>query len=274
MNDEIHDSYSLVADLYDHIPPYQSRRLLTFDHHFDFLSAYEGGLQNHAADSYRAICDLGVFDNAKSVLSIGIGAGNVECLGAKDYGYRLNYIEPSPPMRRALQEKIRTLGIESLIGEGHHCAFEDFVPVDTYDLVLSLDSWYRIGTDKEMLAKALRLRSKGGKLLIQGLTRDKQVYWILDDFRNLIAAEELSQWAKQAAFDHEYFTSTHRIPIERLIIDDEFTDTYRSYVAFVYGKRWADLSAAEIYKAENALIDLDRGGFIEKHFGYLLFTDV
>jgi SAM-dependent methyltransferase len=254
--------------------PMMPKGLLTFDHHVDFLNAYESGLQNHIADSYRSISDLGVFDNAKSVLSIGIGAGNLECLGAKEHGYRLSYIEPSPPMRKKLQENIRAHGIESLIGDEYHCLFEDFEPVDAYDLILSLDSWYRIGADKEMLEKALNLRSKGGKLLIQGLTRDKQIYWMLDDFRGLISSDELSQWATQNGFRHEYFTSTYRIPIENLIIDGELTDAYRNYAAFVYGKRWAELSAAEIDKARKVVIDLEKDGGIEKYFGHLLFTDV
>ena len=178
-----------------------------FHPHRGFLDAYDVQILNHADHLEPILRDRGILDRVSTVFSIGIGAGHLECQLARELGFSLAYVERSPPMIEAIRQNIAGYGISRQISAEYTCEFEA-IPTDaTYDLILSLDSWYLIGRNRESLQKALALRATGGRLLIQLMTSHKQLYWELDQVRGLMASQELSsaetEAAVQAVFDLE-----------------------------------------------------------------------
>ena len=63
-------------------------------------------------------------------------------------------------MIEAIRQNIAGYGISRQISAEYTCEFEA-IPTDaTYDLILSLDSWYLIGRNRENLQKALARSSQ------------------------------------------------------------------------------------------------------------------
>ena len=240
--------------------------------HRGFLASYETGILNHVDNLEPVFNDHGILDRVTTCLSIGIGAGNLECQLVQKHGMRLSYVEPSDLMADAIHETIARHGIAANIDEEIFSTFEEASFKKSYDLILSLDSWYRIGCNRQSFEKALRLRAPHGRLLVQLLTREKQIYWALDESRNLIAAEELSSWALSEGFEHEYIEQMHKTPCSRLISDvSQPTKGFEEFVSFAVGQHWQDLNEIERRKAIRAVHDLEQDGCIETYYGFMLF---
>ena len=76
-----------------------------------------------------------------------------------------------------------------------------------------------IDVDRGALEKALCLRATGGKLLIQLMNQDRQLYWQLDQVRGLLSSNNLHAWASDLGFEHHYFEHSHWVPLPQLVVD-------------------------------------------------------
>ena len=239
--------------------------------HEEFLASYETTILNHAEYLEPLLRDRGIFRDVSTVLSIGIGAGHLECQLVRKSGIALSYVERSQPMIEAIRRNMERYGLSQNVVEAFEGSFEDAPIEHTYDLVLSLDSWYHIGRHKTALEKALSLRAPGGRLLIQLMNQDRQLYWVLDQVRGLMSSNDLSAWALEQGFEHGYFEHSHWVPVSRLAVDGRPTDGFKHFVAFAKGQAWDELSDAERDEAVDAVHTLQRDGALETRHGYLLF---
>jgi SAM-dependent methyltransferase len=239
--------------------------------HESFLASYEAGILNHADRLGPILRDLCSIKNPSTVLSIGIGAGFTECMLARDNDWLMSYVEPSALMRDAVRRTIDRFNIRSHIADEFPCTFEEMHTVKRYDLIIALDSWYRIGCRQTALQKALDLRSAGGTLIIQLLTRRHQLYWMLDQANDLIAAEELSRWATEQGFTHSCRESIHKVAVTDLIVRDTATHAYQHFVSFAKRRNWDDIGDDEKAQAIAAVRSLEHDGFISTNYGYLIF---
>ena len=244
---------------------------MAYNAHNGFLASYETGILNHAEHLEPLFREREILRGVSTMLSIGIGAGNLECELVRRHGISLSYIERSPPMIEAVRKNIEHHGIGESVDDVFVGSFED-IRIDTiYDLILSLDSWYHMGRNLPALEKALRLRAEGGRLLIQLMSQDRQLYWILDQVRGLMCSNDLSTWAREKGFDHDYFECSRWIPTSRLIPNEQPTEAFKHFVAFAKGQSWDQLPDNERHEAIQAVNSLQRDGAIETRHGYLLF---
>lgn len=240
--------------------------------HDELLASYDTTVLNHASSLEPLLREKGLLKGVRSLLSLGIGAGHLECSLARETGMKLSYVERSESMIAAVEMNIASHGIEPCMVDRFHESFETASITGTYDLVLSLDSWYHIGRSRATLEKALRLRSPDGRLLIQLMSADRQLYWELDRVRGLISSNDLHTWVLGERLTHEYFEHSHWTPLNNLISEDGPTDGFKHFVAFAMGVPWDYLSAVQRDEAVRVVYDLQSGNRLETRHGYLLFV--
>lgn len=240
--------------------------------HDELLASYDTTVLNHASTLEPVLRNRGILDGVRSLLSLGIGAGHLECQLVRQTGISFSYVERSEPMIAAVEANIAAHEIESRVLKRYHDSFET-APIDgEYDLVLSLDSWYHIACDRKELDKALRLRALGGHLLIQLMSADRQLYWELDRVRGLISSNDLHGWATEEGIEHEYFEHSHWTPLSKLIVDGMPTTGFKHFVAFAKGIIWEELGESEREESIRVAEVLEVEGRLETRHGYLVFT--
>ncbi len=242
-----------------------------FDVHAEMLGAYESRLLNQPEWLESVLSRKGVLESLGSIFSLGIGPGGFESkLLAMYPGSRLSYVERNLTVLKELDRNLRRYRVEERIQNGFIDSFEHIADPDRYDLVLSLDSWYHIGKNEELLAKALKMRRAGGKLLIELMTK-QSLYWSLDRTRGLPSAEEISVWATDKGFEHEYFEEGLTTEYSTLIDKDGPKDPFKRFVAFATGSHWDEMTHASRERAVDSLIAANEDGIVRTTYGFLLF---
>ncbi|MCC9606368.1 class I SAM-dependent methyltransferase [Blastopirellula sp. JC732] len=223
---------------------------------------------------YAYLIDSGVLDGADSILSIGAGSGEVEVRIAERTGRQIAVIEPSQSYFDQFLENVKAAGVQELLLEAHRTSFEDFQPRRQYDVVLSLFSWFAFELDRELLLKALACRDAEGKLLICLPTADCPASKISAISRSSginLTSEQLSAWARNEGFDHDYDVYHGVVPAELYLYGDELTEQGRDLASFLAATPWEEMSD-ELRQMSLAAIQSGKSGDqIDHASGCLIF---
>jgi SAM-dependent methyltransferase len=216
----------------------------------------------HAPNFYQQLQKLNLL-NARTVLSIGSGEGELEHNIAKKHNTKIGVIEPNPHFMKKYSQQMKESHLENFCLESFLGTFQDYKPHNPYDLVISVHSWYAMGLNTDLLKKALKCLRPGGKLFITIISHKNPVwkiaYLVDNDSAGHISGESLSEWANAQGISHQYIENKNRIPRSKVFSEgDNFTRLGELFACFPTFNTWNNLEQVtrdEIIKIINGSMD-------------------
>jgi len=218
--------------------------------------------------------DSGVVDSASTILSIGAGDGEVEIRLAKEMGRQIGIIEPSPDYFERFTANAFGAGVRDQVIEARQQTLQDFQAHPSYDLVLSLFSWFAFGLDRELLEKALSSLAPTGQLLIclpEEVNPLTKISVASRPSEITLTSDGLSSWAKSEGFDHRYDVYHGVVPAARFLASGRLTERGKDLVAFVAARSWAEVTEDVRSTALGSLVEANDGELIDFRSGCLIF---
>ena len=169
-----------------------------------------------------------------------------------------------------MEKRFRAAGLGERILERHRGPYQDFIPRHRYALILAIHSWYSFGYNAELLRRTMDALAPGGTFILT-VTCAEDFF-----FRNAVkqqtfSAEELSQWAIEQGYENELHRLRMPVPASALVTDGALTEDAKGTIAFLMGRLWHKIPAAERQDIEQRFMAAaDRGGF-ERVYGLLHF---
>jgi hypothetical protein len=234
-----------------------------------------GELVDNPGTFHSFLTEGGYLDGVASILSIGAGEGVLETRLMHEFGVQMGYVDPTVPYVAAYRESIRAAGLGDLAVAVFCGRFQDYPPQRTFDLVLSIHSWYAIGTDAAALEKALACRSARGRLVIALASEESfDIKWanlVAEPDQKYITAEQISTWSKQAGIAHEYRVCARAMAVQQLVQNGEFTADGRAMFSFLARTPFEEIPASSRALVADLLESCQRGGVLQKTAGCLVF---
>ena len=216
-------------------------------------------------------------DKASSILSIGAGHGEVEIRLAKELGRQISVIEPSKNLFDRFMANASAAGISDQVFEACQQSFQEYEPHRTYELVISLFSWFAFGFDRQMLVKAFSNLAPTGQLLIclpEEANPMTKVAVASRPYDLTLTSEALSAWAMKEGFEHSYDVYHGVVPANRFVRDGNMTQASRDLVAFVAARSWTEVTEDVRSISLDALVQARDGDLIDFASGCLLFDSI
>jgi SAM-dependent methyltransferase len=114
-----------------------------------------------------ALLNLVSWDDVGSILTVGGGKGNVEVSLLRNAPRaRLWYLDPSPEQCQAFRQHMESEHLLERVEDVAQSTFQDFDTRQTFDRIVSMFSWFFVGTDKRWLTKLLDLLTPSGIALL------------------------------------------------------------------------------------------------------------
>jgi len=111
----------------------------------------------------RAILDASSWEDVNSLLSVGGGEGAFDAFLLKQAPRaRICYLDPSEEQCSAFRQHMEKENCLDRVEEIAQTTFQDYAVSRTFDRILSLFSWFYIGTDEVWLTKLLDLLALNG----------------------------------------------------------------------------------------------------------------
>ena len=110
-----------------------------------------------------AILDLASWENARSLLSVGGGQGVVEATLLQNAPQaKVWYLDPSPEQCQAFRQHMKQENLLERVEAVAETTFQEYNTDQKFDHIVSMFSWFYIGTDKRWLTKLLSLLTPNG----------------------------------------------------------------------------------------------------------------
>lgn len=110
-----------------------------------------------------ALLDLAPWENVTSILSVGGGEGNVEATLLRHAPLaKLWYLDPSSEQCNAFRQLMSKEDLLDRVADIAENTFQDYVASQAFDRVISIFSWFYIGTNQRWLRKLLDSLSPSG----------------------------------------------------------------------------------------------------------------
>ena len=185
-----------------------------------------------------ALMDLVSWDDARSLLSIGGGEGIVEAALLRNAPLaRVSYLEPSSEQCQAFRWHLKQENLLERVEDVVQTTFQEYAARQQFDRIVSMFSWFYIGTDKRWLSKLLDLLgSEGVACLVlpnaesieadfnRSLSPKKQTTLVGDEVVNALKTLECSV---------EQHTYTKWLDIEDLFDGENASEASLAFAAFV-----------------------------------------
>lgn len=212
----------------------------------------------------------GLLDGARSLLTIGGGAGALEVELAKSHGIRVSYVEPNLEQANVFRDNARRAGIERLVDDVHLGPIQTFKPKARLDLILSLHSWFAVGPDPAAARVIASWLTPNGHLFAvmssetSGLSRALQV--------KRTFAEAISRSWNAGGLRHRLFQTEYHIPIDLLLVDGRLTDIARNWCAYKAKSSWDRLSSERQQAIFDYINSFKDAGLFTDHLGCLVIA--
>jgi len=110
-----------------------------------------------------ALLDLSTWEDTHSLLSIGGGAGIVESTLLRNAPQaKIWYLDPSPEQCLAFRRHMRQEDLLDRVQEVVETTFQAYTTEQKFDRIVSMFSWFYVGTDQRWLSKLLNLLGLDG----------------------------------------------------------------------------------------------------------------
>ncbi len=222
---------------------------------------------------HEALQDLG---ETPKVLFLGGECGRLALKLVEEMGANLGFIEPSFNQNVAVKKVVYDQKLTLSVIDSHQGEFLAYDYLSSYNLVLSIHSWYSHGHSESNLDKALGALDPGGRLFI--LLNSRQS--ILPSLAGLgdrvdgldLTAESLSKWAIEKGKLHKFGHIPFRRPFAEFVVGSEFTDLGKKVVRYWVGQaKWEEIGDENVSR----MLDLFRMNqeeqFLPLPMGYLSF---
>jgi SAM-dependent methyltransferase len=205
-----------------------------------------------------------------SIFSIGPGRGELELTLCQNFDCVLGYAETYPRYYQEVEQGFATAGLSDRIVERHQDLYQTFVPTRSYDLILSVHSWYSFGYDAKLLRQTLEMLSSNGVMLLT-VTSKEDFFFRHTLVRQNFSAEELSQWATEQGFPHQLHLLRTSISADKLRVNGSLTKEAKGVIGFLKGKLWWQIPRQERCRISKPFRELGANDYIERVYGLLYF---
>lgn len=245
-----------------------------------FPQIYKGfsDVVQHSKNFEAELRNLQLLSGVRSLMSIGAGEGALELSVAQSEALMLGYIDPSSPAAEVYQRNAQKAGLTQRCVETHVGGFESFQGQRSYDLVLSIHSWYAFGKNEHLLRKALQLMGPGGAFFLTLISRSSLVWKLADLFENKegsdnLCAEDISEFSKSLGLEHRFVLNRRVFPSTYFLKKGLLTQPARDVAAFLNFSSWDEISPALQRKTLEYFRDEQVEGQIAFTCGCLIFRE-
>jgi len=181
-----------------------------------------------------ALLDLSSWDDAGSLLTIGGGEGIVEATLLRNAPHaNVSYLDPSPEQCQAFRQYMRREDLLERVEDVAQTTFQDYNTRQTFDRIVSMFSWFFVGTDMRWLTKLLDLLTPSGEAFIvlpntESIEADFNRSLSPDDRTKLVSEDVLN------AFSTLECTVTQHSYTKWLAIDDLYKGELASVASLAF----------------------------------------
>lgn len=207
-------------------------------------------LVDDSAAQTAALLTLTSWNEARSLLSIGGGKGSVEASLLRHAPHAtVWYLDPSPEQCHAFRQHMRTEQLFERVADVAQTTFQDYTPGMTFDRIVSMFSWYFIGTDMRWLTKLLDLLTPRGTACLV-LPNTASIFAdftrsLSPDTRMTLVGDEVVHALKTLDCTVTQQTSTKWLAPNDLFDGEFLSDASLAFAAFVAMRPVATLTSAE-----------------------------
>lgn len=196
------------------------------------------GLVDDSEAQTGALLELISWENAESLLSVGGGEGKVEVALLRHMPRaKIWYFDPSPEQCKAFRQNMSNETLLDRVSDIAETTFQEYSAVRRFDRIISMFSWFYIGTEDRWLDKLRGLLNTTGiaAIILPNSTSIEADFnqSLSPDKRTTLVSEDLVS----ALQGHDCRVSTHSftkwLSTDELIQDGQITDTALAFAAFV-----------------------------------------
>ncbi|MCP4377383.1 MAG: class I SAM-dependent methyltransferase [bacterium] len=210
--------------------------LYTASHRADFEVFFH--LVDDTAVQTAALLNVASWHDVRSLLSIGGGKGIVETFLLRQAPHaHIWYLDPSPEQCHVFRHHLRTEQLGDRVEEVVQTTFQAYATHTTFDRILSMFSWYFMGTDTQWFRKLLDLLSPDG---VACLVLPNTASIFADFTRSLspntcmtLVGDDVVQVLKRLDCTVTHQTGTKWLAHQDLFAGDTLSEASLAFAAFV-----------------------------------------
>jgi trans-aconitate methyltransferase len=197
-----------------------------------------------------ALMNLTSWNDARSLLSIGGGEGIVEASLLRNAPHaNVWYLDPSPEQCHAFHQHMRKEHLLERVQDVAETTFQDYNPGRTFDRIVSMFSWFFIGTDQLWLTKLLDLLTPSGTAcLVLPNTNSIEAEFnrsLSPDKRTTLVGEEVMNALKTLECTATQHTYAKWLAVNDLFDGERLSDASLAFAAFVAMRPVTTFTSAE-----------------------------
>jgi cyclopropane fatty-acyl-phospholipid synthase-like methyltransferase len=197
-----------------------------------------------------ALLNLTSWKDVRSLLSIGGGKGIVEASLLRNAPHaHVWYLDPSPEQCRAFRQHMSTEQLLERVEDVAQTTFQDYTTRKTFDRIVSMFSWYFMGTNTHWLTKLLDLLTPNGTACLV-LPNTKSIFAdftrsLSPDKRMTLVGDDVVHALKRLECSVTQQTGTKWLALQDLFEGDTLSEASLAFAAFVAMRPVVTLTSVE-----------------------------
>jgi SAM-dependent methyltransferase len=185
-----------------------------------------------------ALLNLTPWKDVTSILSIGGGEGNVEATLLRNSPLsKLWYLDPSSEQCDAFRQHMTKTNLIERVVDIAEATFQDYAVKQKFDRIISMFSWFYIGSDPRWLNKLLDSLSPSGIACIvmpnsESIEADFNQRFSPDK-RTTLVSEEIVSALQALDCRVEKHSFTKWLAVEELFVEEQLSEASLAFAAFV-----------------------------------------
>lgn len=225
--------------------------------HREFFEAFLKLVDDSDAQ-LNAILDSSSWKDVRSILSIGGGQGIIEASLLRNAPHALIwYLDPSNEQCTAFRKYMRDEDLFSRVEDITQTTFQDFTTNRTFDRIVSVFSWFYIGTDKRWLTKLLDLLTPSGFaiLVLPNKESIETVFYraLSPDKRMTLDGDEVVKAMSELRCTVNQDTYTKWLSNEEIYEGEQLSDGSLAFAAFAAERSFDTFNSDEKAKVAELL---------------------
>lgn len=197
-----------------------------------------------------ALLNLTSWNDVRSLLSIGGGQGIVEAALLRNAPQaRVWYLDPSPEQCNAFRQHMKKEQLLDRVEDVTQTTFQDYNTRQTFDRIVSMFSWFFMGSEKRWLTKLLGLLNPNGTAyLVLPNTESIEVDFnrsLSPDERMTLAGDEVMNTLKTLDCTVTQHTHTKWLAIDDLFEGEQLSLGSLAFAGFVAMRPIETFTSAE-----------------------------
>ena len=167
------------------------------------------------------------------------------------------YLDPSPEQCQAFRQHLKQQNLLERVEDIAETTFQEYETQQKFDRIVSMFSWFYIGTDRRWLTKLLDLLSPSGTACLvlpnaESIEADFNRS-LSPDIRMTLVSDEVINALQRLECSVEQHTYTKWLAVNDLFDDGHASEASLAFAAFVALRPNATFTAAEKQHVENLL---------------------